>query len=51
VIVMSRGPISVGDIVGVHNDEAQPGYDVQFGEFRTVTYDTPRGDPLHRRSV
>ncbi|HEY7907695.1 MAG TPA: hypothetical protein VIC60_02430 [Thermomicrobiales bacterium] len=39
VIVMSRGRISVGDIVGVHGDEAQPGYDVQFGEFRTVTYD------------
>ncbi|HEY8293648.1 MAG TPA: hypothetical protein VIG44_14255 [Thermomicrobiales bacterium] len=40
VIVMSRGRISVGDIVGVHGDESQPGYDVQFGEFRTVTYDT-----------
>ncbi len=40
VIVMSRGRISVGDIVGVQGDEAQPGYDVQFGEFRTVTYDT-----------
>ncbi len=40
VIVMSRGRISVGDIVGVHDDESQPGYDVQFGEFRTVTYDT-----------
>lgn len=40
VIVMSRGRISVGDIVGVHGDAMQPGYDVQFGEFRTVTYDT-----------
>lgn len=40
VIVMSRGRISVGDIVGVRGDESQPGYDVQFGEFRTVTYDT-----------
>lgn len=40
VIVMSRGRISVGDIVGVHGDADHPGYDVQFGEFRTVTYDT-----------
>ncbi|MCA1669676.1 MAG: hypothetical protein LC793_20250 [Thermomicrobia bacterium] len=40
VIVMSRGRISVGDIVGVHGDASRPGYDVQFGEFRTVTYDT-----------
>lgn len=40
VIVMNRGRISVGDIVGVHADSARPGYDVQFGEFRTVTYDT-----------
>lgn len=40
VIVMSRGRISVGDIVGVRGDESQPSYDVQFGEFRTVTYDT-----------
>lgn len=39
VIVMNRGRISVGDIVGVHEDGAHPGYDVQFGEFRTVTYD------------
>ena len=39
VIVMSRGRISVGDIVGIHNDADHPGYDVQFGEFRTVTYD------------
>lgn len=30
----------MGDIVGVHGNESQPGYDVQFGEFRTVTYDT-----------
>lgn len=39
VIVMSRGRISVGDIVAVHTDGEMPAYDVQFGEFRTVTYD------------
>lgn len=39
VIVMNRGRISVGDIVGVHSDGARQEYDVQFGEFRTVTFD------------
>ena len=39
VIVMNRGRISVGDIVGVQGSAESPSYDVQFGEFRTVTYD------------
>ncbi len=39
VIVMSRGRISVGDIVAVQGDADHPSYDVQFGEFRTVSYD------------
>jgi hypothetical protein len=39
VIVMSRWRISVGDIVGVQGAGESPAYDVQFGEFRTVSYD------------
>jgi hypothetical protein len=40
VIIMTRGRISVGDIVAVHADEPRPSYDIQFGEFRTITADT-----------
>jgi hypothetical protein len=39
VIVMSRGRISVGDIVSVQGAGDRPAYDVQFGEFRTVSYE------------
>lgn len=39
VIVMSRGRISVGDIVAVDAAGEEPTYDVQFGEFRTVAYE------------
>ncbi len=38
VIVMERGRLSVGSIVEVSGEEAQPEYTVQFGEFRTVVF-------------
>ena len=38
VIVMERGRMSVGNIVEVSGDEAQPQFTVQFGEFRTVVF-------------
>lgn len=38
VIVMERGRLSVGSIVEVSGEEAQPQYTVQFGEFRTVVF-------------
>lgn len=39
VIVIERGRLSVGSVVEVSGDDAQPQYTVQFGEFRTVVYD------------
>lgn len=39
VIVMEHGRLSVGKIVEVSEGTA-PQYTVQFGEFRTVVYDT-----------
>ena len=38
VIVMERGRLSVGSIVEMSGDAAQPSYTVQFGEFRTVVF-------------